>query len=218
MRTAVLIAACLLLAGRLAAWGGSPVSWLGGTQPWETTPMEEADLQVLGGGGGGQGLAGLGVQAGLLDDLQLSGQWLRPLEGAPSQGEADLRLREPDFPDGRPAFSVYGRLPYADGSWSGWGGVAAALEPWDMALAANAEAGDGWEWRLRLAFWSPYVVGGLRLGAEAAWLDAHAEAFTPQLLCNAPGDLSLQAGLRLDAQGGAPLWVLRLSWQLFPNP
>jgi hypothetical protein len=218
MKKGLLAAALLLTAGRLAAWGGSPLTWLDGTQPWDTTPAKEADVQVLGGGGDGQGRAGLATQLGILDELQASGQWFKPLDGAPATGEADLRLREPDFYDWRPAFSAYGRAPFARGAWSAWGGLSAAMEPFDTGLAANAEVGDGGRLRLRLALWTPYLVQTLRLGGEASWLDAAPEAYTPQVLFNGPGDISLQAGLRLDAQGGAPLWTARLSYQLFQNP
>lgn len=218
MRREALVAALLLLSGRLAAWGGTPVNWLGGTQPWDSTPFEEVDLQALGGGGDGQGQAGLAAQWGVLDELQASGTWLRPVPSGGSSGEADLRLREPYYPDRRPAFSVYARAPYADGLWSAWGGLSAAMAPFDSAVALNAEMGDAGRWRLRLAFWTPYLLPTLRLGAEASWLDASAEAFTPQVLVNAPGDISLQAGLRLEPQGSAPLWTARLSYELFPNP
>jgi hypothetical protein len=218
MRREVLAAALFLLAGRLAAWGGTPLNWLGGTQPWDSTPFEEVDLQALGNGGDGEGQAGLGAQWGVLDELQASGNWLRSLPGGASSGEADLRLREPYFPDWRPAFSVYARAPYADGLWSAWGGLAADISACESDVAMNAEMGDGGRWRVRLAFWTPYLLTTLRLGAEASWLDASAEAFTPQVLVNVPGDISLQAGARLEPQSAAPLWTLRLSYELFPNP
>jgi len=113
---------------------------------------------------------------------------------------------------------VYGRAPFAQDAWQAWVGVSAAIEPFDSDLALNAEMGDAGRWRLRLAFWTPYLISALRLGGEASWLDASAEAYTPQLLVNGPGDLSLQAGLKLSAQGLTPLWTARLSYQLFPNP
>jgi len=218
MRRDALLIACLLLTGRLAAWGGSTETWLDGTQPWDTTPMNEVDLQALGSGIDGHGLVGAGAQWGILDELQGTGSYELPVHGGDTASELDLRLREPDFPDWRPAFSVYGRAPHVDGAWTGWGGVAADWEPLESDLALNAEMGDGGRWRLRLGLWTPYITYALRLGAEASWLDGSAEAFTPQLAFNAPGDLSLQAGLRISAQGDGELWIVRLSYELFQNP
>ncbi|HTB23413.1 MAG TPA: hypothetical protein VK914_12000 [bacterium] len=213
-----LLAACLLVAAPLAA-EGTPLTWLSGTQGWESTPMEELDLQALGSGGEGRTLAGIGGQWGLLDELQASGQWEGPV---PRVGDPDaelgLRLREPYFPDDRPAFSVYGRAPYLKGAWSAWGGIAADWEPLDSDLALNAELGDDGSWRLRGGLWTPYVATTLRLGFEASWLNASAEALTPQILVNAPGDLSFQAGLRYGVQDHSELWTLCLSYELFPNP
>src|ERR1700722_11195164 len=143
MRRDCLLIACLLLTGRLAAWGGSTETWLEGTQPWDTTPMNEVDLQVLGSGGDGHGLVGPGAQWGILDELQASGTYEWPVHGGKPASVLGLRLRERVFPDLRRAFSVYGRAPYIDGTWSGWGGVAADWEPLESDLALNAEMGDG---------------------------------------------------------------------------
>jgi hypothetical protein len=218
LKRELLCIAVLGLAGRLGAWGGSPLTWLNGTQPWDTTPYNEVDVSAVGAGGDGQGRGGLAAQWGIVDELQTAAQWLQPLDGSKPSGECDLRLREEYFPDWRPAFSIYGRAPYVDGAWTGWGGLSAAMEPFQMGLAANAEAGDGGRWRLRLALSTPYLLYVLRFGAEASWLDGSAEAFTPQCLINAPGDISLMSGVRLDAQGGAPVWTARLSYEIFPSP
>lgn len=215
--------ACLPCKG-LEAWGGDSMNWLGGTQPWDSTPYKEMDVQLAASAGRGLQAAAADAQWGILDELQFSGQYaldsnmgLAATAGAPAT-ELDLRLREPDFPDWRPAFSVYARAPYVGQVWQGWGGLAADMEPWDGALAGNAEMGDGGQWRLRLALWTPYLATALRVGAEASWLNGAAEAYIPQILLNGPGDLSLQLGARLDAQGGQPLWTARLSYQLFPSP
>jgi hypothetical protein len=219
VRPSWLLAALILLAAPLAAWDGTPLPWLDGTQPWESTPFEELDVQAMASGGAGHGLAGGAAQWGILDELQASGQWEGPV---PRQGdpvaELDLRLREPYFPDWRPAFSIYGRAPYLDGTWSAWGGLAADWEPLDADLALNAEAGDDGSWRLRAALLTPYVATTLRLGLEASWLNACAEALTPQILVNAPGALSFQAGLRYGVQDRSERWTVRLSYELFPNP
>jgi hypothetical protein len=218
MRREVLALACLLLSGRLSAWGGSTMTWLDGTQPWDTTPMNELDLQALGSGGDGHGLGGLGGQWGIVDELQATGTYELPVDRGDPAAELDLRLREPYFPDWRPAFSLYARAPYVDRAWTGWAGLAADWEPFESDVAMNAEMGDGGRWRLRLGLWTPYLISALRLGAEASWLEGSAEAYTPQVAVNAPGDISFQAGLRVDAQDKTELWMLRLSYEIFQNP
>jgi hypothetical protein len=205
------------LAGRLGASGGGTLDWLSGTPAWDTTPYCEADLQASACAQGDSVWAGLGAQAGVTDWAQVSALWNRPPGPGDALGELGLRLREPVFPRYRPAFSAYGRLDDAGNTWAWWDGVAADWEPLDATLAAAAEAGAG-HVRQRLAGWTPYVLPTLRLGVETSWLDARAEAWTPQIEVNAPGDLSLQVGARLSAAGGSPLWTLRLSYELFPNP
>lgn len=218
MRRECLAGILCCLSGGLSASGGTPLNWLDGTQPWDSTPAGEVDLQTLGSGGGGaQTQAGLAAQWGVLDTLQASGQWATAADGAPTGG-LDLRWREPYYPDNRPAFSLYARAPFSGGNWRRWAGLVATVEPFDSDLALNAEASDTGRWRVRLGAWTPYLLPTLRLGAEASWLDGVAEAFTPQVLINAPGDLSLQAGVRFDAYNGSALWTARLSYELFASP
>ncbi|MGH7441347.1 MAG: hypothetical protein ACREKE_01600 [bacterium] len=213
-----LCALCLAAAAPLAADGGTILPWLGGTQGWDTVPGGECDLGVLAQGGGGSASLGPEFQAGVLDTLQVQGQWLGST-GTGSQGNAGLRWREPGDHDRRPDFSAYAQVDFDHASWMPWVGLdLATADYWDSDFSLNAEADRSGDWRLRLGAWSPYLLPTLRLGAEASWLDASGEALTPQILVNAPGDISLQAGARLDPHGGPPLWILCLSYELFPSP
>lgn len=213
MRLSLLLSFCLL-AARLSAYGGSEEDWLSGTQSWDSVPPKEVDVALL----GGDDYAGLAAKAGIFDILQASADWRHDLGGAPESGELGLKLREPDFPRWRPALAVYGLAPFAGSQWQRWGGLALGWEPFDLSLALNAEAGEDGHWRLRAGIWTDYVAEMLRLGAEAEWPDGALAQWTPQLLINGPGDLSLVLGARLDASGSGARWMMRLSYQIFPNP
>lgn len=219
MRLKLMLLACLALGGPLAASGGSPEAWLGGTQPWDTTPMKELDLELRGAGGDGAPGAGVAAQWGVVDTLQVAADWEQPLKGGDGLGELRAQWRETEFPDWRPALALLGRASYASGVWEPRGGLLAAWEPFDSSLTVNATAGGSQPWLLRAGFWTPYVATMLRLGVEAAWSGGVYGSVCPQLLINAPGDLSLSLGVRLDAlEGVAPRYLVRLSYQLFPSP
>ena len=219
MRFRALALALSIFAGPLAASGGSPEPWLDGTRAWDTTPMLELDLAAHAAGGDGRPSAGASAQWGVLDTFQLAGEWQQPLQGGASLSELRLQWRESEFPSWRPGFALLARAPYDGLQWAPRAGLAAALDAFECSLVANLEAGASSPWGLRTGFWTPYLVFTLRLGIEAAWSGGSAQAVSPQILLNAPGDLSLGLGARLDAAGLLPpRYLLRLSYQLFPSP
>jgi len=214
-----LLALLLLLTAPLAALGGSPEAWLNGTQAWDTTPVEELDLELRGSGGDGAPGAGVAAQWGVVDTIQVAADLEQPVLGGSPLSELRLQWRETEFPVWRPAFALLGKATYDGMELAPRGGLLAALEPFDSSLIANVTFGRAQPWSLRAALWTPYVATMLRLGVEAAWSGGGYQSTCPQLLINAPGDLSLSLGVRLDAaQGAAPRYLLRLSFQLFPNP
>jgi hypothetical protein len=217
----ILAGACLalgLLAGRLGADNGSPEQWLDGTRAWDSTPQEEADVQMLSGFGDHRPSLGAGLRAGLTDTLQASGQWLPALPGGQDSAELGLKWRLDAPPGWLPGLAAYGRAPWSAGAWSWRGGLAAEWDPLDGSLALNAEAGEAGAWGLRAAALTPYLLYTLRLGVEAAWQRGGAAVLTPQLALNFPGDVSLDLGLRLDPGHGDQRWLLRFSYELFPSP
>jgi len=214
------LAACLmaLLAAPLAADNGSPEQWLDGTRAWDSTPQEEADVQLLSAFGDGRPNLGAGLRAGLTDTLQAGGQWLPALPGGTDSAELNLKWRLDAPPGLWPGLAAYGRAPWCDGTWTWRGGLAAEWDPLDGSLALNAEAGEAGAWGLRAAAWTPYVLYAVRLGVEAAWQQAGEAVVTPQVALNFPGDVSLDLGLRLDPGRADQRWLLRLSYELFPSP
>jgi hypothetical protein len=219
------LAAAALLALRLAlapaglrAYGGTMQAGLDGTQPWDTVPQAEADLELWGYGGDGHPALGPGLRLGLTDWLQASGAWRAPLGGQAQQADLGLQLREPEHPDRWPALALMADAPYDGAAWQPRGGLVAQVEPFDSSLTLNALWGaNGW-WGLRGGLWTPYVTEFLRLGAELASERGGLSACTPQLLLNGPGDISLALGCRIGLPGRGLGWALRLSYDLFPNP
>lgn len=230
----------LLCAARLSAGSGSPEAWLSGTQAWDTTPQLEADLELYHDGGDAHPDFGSGAQVGLLDWLQagVEGRWLTDGSAAPLQ--LTVEAREPYYRDSYfngaelgwqsllPPLALLGRWDRDGARWQGTLGLIAvlnALDGLDCSGQVNFESDAQQALTLRAGFWSPYVVSMLRLGLEyRQWTAPQAGAiqgmdWTPQLLINAPGDLSLSLGLRLDAlHAGAPRYLIRLSYEIFPNP
>lgn len=230
----------LLCAVRLSAGSGSPEAWLSGTQAWDTTPSLEADLELYHDGGDGRPDFGSGAQIGLLDWLQagVEGRWLTDGSAAPLQ--LTVEAREPYYRDSYlngaelgwqsllPPLAVLGRWNWDGARWQGTLGLIAVLntlDALDCSGQVNLESDAQQALTLRAGFWSPYVTRMLRLGLEyRLWTASHVGPtqgadWTPQILINAPGDLSLSLGLRLDAfQVQAPRYLIRLSYELFPNP
>ena len=201
----------------LGAYGGTMQDGLGGTLTWDTVPQEEADLALWGLGGDGRPALGPGARVGLTDQLQASARWFKALDGQPDRSELGLVLREAYFPDHRPALALIARAPYDGTAWHPRGGLLLQVEPFDSCLTLNAEGGlDGWD--LHLGFWTPYLAAFTRLAAELAWSQDSRAVFTPQLLLNGPGDISLALGCGLGLADGAVGWSLRLSYDLSPNP
>lgn len=218
LRAPALWMALALAPAGLAAYGGSIQAGLDGTQPWDTVPQKEADLELWGLGGDGRPAWGPGLRAGLTDWLQASGDWLKAADGGPDRADLGLELREPEHPDAWPALALIAAAPYDGAAWRPRGGLVAQVEPFDSSLTLNALWGaDAW-WGLRLGAWTPYVAEDVRLGAELAWERGAATACTPQVLINGPGDISLALGCRVGLADGAVGWSLRLSYDLFPNP
>jgi hypothetical protein len=207
-----------LLAGPLSADNGSPEQWLDGTRAWDSTPQEEADVQLLSGFGDRRPGLGAGLRAGLTDTLQASGQWLPALPGGQDSAELALKWRLDAPPGLLPGLAAYGRAPWDSGRWTWRGGLAAEWDPLDCSLALNAEAGEAGAWGLRAAALSPYLLYTFRLGVEAAWQQAGEAVVTPQLALNFPGDVSLDLGCRIDPGAADRRWLLRLSYELFPSP
>jgi hypothetical protein len=203
----------------LPAYGGSTQAGLDGTQPWDTVPQEEADLELWGRFGDGRPALGPGVKLGLLDWAQASGAWFKGLDGQADRAELGLQLREPTHPDWRPALALMARAPYDGAAWHPRGGLVAQLEPWDACVTLNATWGADGPWALQAGLWTPYVAEFVRLGLEGAWAPGGGSGWTPQLQINGPGDISLALGCRIDADGGGGQhWAFRLSYDLFPNP
>jgi len=208
----------LALAAGLRAYGGSTQAGLDGSQSWDTVPQEEADLELWALGGDGRPALGPGIRMGLTDWLQASGDWLPATAGGATRADVGLQLREFSHPDAWPALALLAEAPYDGTAWRPRGGLVAQVEPFDSSLTLNALWGqDAW-WGLRLGAWSPYVAEDLRLGVELALEQGSLTACTPQLLVNAPGDISLALGCRVGLPDGAARWILRLSYDLFPNP
>lgn len=237
MRLSALAGLLLLItSARLAATGGTPEAWLGGTLPWDSMGYCEADLELHADGADGDSAYGLGTQLGLTDWLQagVQGRWSADGQRAPLG--LVLQAREPFFRGASlrrfssgwliPPLAAYGRWRWDGGRWQGRAGLIAVLLPFaemDSSTQLNVEAGPEGAWGLGLGFWTPYLSEMLRLGVEwrrdAASGGSTQDRWVPQVLLNGPGDLSLSVGVSLDPSGDrAPRYSTRLSWILFPNP
>lgn len=212
--------ALLLLPRWAMAFGGSSESWLGGTRPWDTVPYFEANVGLQ--AHGGQGQAGLGplLEAGLLDQLMLSGAYDQPADGSAGSGEALLTLRETGFPRWRPALAATLRSVIGPRGTQWRPGLVAAVEPWDFSIVANVEDADG-SAALRFGAWTPYLTSFFRVGFEAcSSTDLGAPwRLLPQATLQFPGDISFVLGGETLSQGSAAWsWLARASYQLFPSP
>lgn len=231
-----LLAALLALSASLGAWGGTPESWLGGTRPWDTMGYCEADLEAHGAGGDGLSAYGLGSQIGVLNWLQagVQGRWM--VDGPDAPLDLSVQVREPYFRGGSihdpgwswllPPAALYGRWHWDGERWTGHGGLILVLFPFeevDSSYQLNIETGPDGTVDLRAGYWTPYWVYAVRGGLELIRSDAASAQgqgyLLPQILLNAPGDLSLSLGVRFGINGDAPTrYLARLSWILFPDP
>jgi hypothetical protein len=211
----------LLLPALAAASGGTEVTWLGGTLPYDTVPKWEADPKLLFSAGTGDP----GYRASL--DLGITDWWML-------QAQDFLRTG----PDGDQRYLT--RVKLMPQPWHGFGLTAHAgwwtqdmsrarmilggtlgWEGWDQALALTY-AGAGQGQAFSAAYWAPYITFAVRPGFEwggDSTIEFRDQWVLPQLAINLPGDLSLDLGVRLLVSNSS-VWrgILRLSYQLFPNP
>jgi hypothetical protein len=205
--------------GLAPAFGGTPVTWLGGTLPYDTVPRLEADPKLLLRAGRGGPQLGAGLDVGLTDGWMLGGQWLS-LPNQASQGLAELRVKLlPEPWRGLGLAAAWGwRLPEGAAARSQVTAIA-AWEGFDLSVALNLamdlETGTP---RFSAAAWGPYLTYALRPGVEYLRGDGSGwGALLLQLGFNAPGDLSLDLGYR-HGQDGDWAFLARLSFLLFPHP
>jgi hypothetical protein len=109
---------------------------------------------------------------------------------------------------------VYGHDTYA-------GGPVLAVEIYENSLAANIFASSDENIDLRLGWRSPYITYTLKAGLEWRRLgESKASGLGPQLIFDAPGDLSLTLGgwFPLKPEGAPFSLRVRLDFTLFPHP
>lgn len=216
--------ALLLLPAWAAAFGGSEVTWLGGTQPYDTVPYLEADPKLGFSAGTGAPAVNTALDLGLTDWWMLAGRWDKPLDAAPSAAEALTRVKLLPRPLWGFGAAAYGGWSLPEGAASdAFVGISAGWEGADQALFINKAFYQSKAQRLSVGYWAPYPVYFLRPGLEFGVDDPPAGIaqlwWLPQLGLNFPGDLSLDLGVRILADGsGAWRVITRLSYQLFPNP
>jgi hypothetical protein len=205
------------------AVGGTQVTWLGGTQPYDTVPYREADLKAGLEAGSGPPQPFAELDAGLTDWWMLSGRWSQSEGGAPERWQASTRLKlhaQPRWGLGAAAYAGWrtGLFDSAAKRDDGlYYGLVLAWEGAAQSLALNADHNPVQGPIASAAYWGPYMLYAVRPGLEYGlggqrWV-------LPQLAFNFPGDLSLDLGLRLGLEEGRPWrFISRLSFQLFPSP
>jgi hypothetical protein len=214
----------LLLPALAPASGGTEVTWLGGSQPYDTVPYLEADPKLLFSAGSGAPALGAALDLGLTDWWMLAGHVAKPLDGSPSEAEAWTRLKLTPQPLWGFGASAFGGWALPEGASSdGFVGISAGWEGGDQAVFVNKAFFQSQAQRLSFAYWAPYPFFFLRPGLEIGLDDSPAGTtsgwWLPQLALNFPGDLSLDLGARFLTDGsGAWRALARLSFQLFPNP
>jgi hypothetical protein len=215
------LALLLLLPALAPAFGGTQVTWLGGTLPYDTVPRLEADPKLLFSAGAGEPSYRASLDVGITDWWML-------------QAQDFLRTG----PDGDQSYLT--RIKLMPQPWHGFGvTVHAGWWTQDMAQATLLKGGTlGWEgWDQALAFsysgrgdsqfysagyWAPYIAFMVRPGFE--WggdsvIQFRDQWVLPQVAINFPGDLSLDLGARILVRDSS-VWrgIVRLSFELFPNP
>lgn len=226
------LALLLALPALLPAFGGTQVTWLGGTLPYDTVPYLEADPKLIWHAGTGAPELGGALDLGLTDRWMLQGQWSKGLDGAASEGAALTRFKlfYWDAMDLGAALFAGANLPEGASSRV-FAGVSWGMELFDAAsFSANMafgrpEAGSKIEDSLsfvKVGLWGPYITYALRPGLEYGVDfvgDQRSEWLLPQLALNFPGDLSLDLGVRLASEPVQSYRIFtRLSFELFPNP
>jgi hypothetical protein len=216
--------ALALLPGLLPAFGGTQVTWLGGTLPVDTVPYLEADPKLGLAAGTGAPALQAALDLGITDFWMLQGDWSKPLDGGASDGQALSRLRFPGFLPWGFGAAFYGGAVLPEGlSADAFGGVIAGWEGADQAIHVNKALYRSGAQSLHVGYWAPYPLYFLRPGLEFGLDDLPSGGsrawWLPQLALNFPGDLSFDLGARIAADGSGAWRVLsRVSYQLFPNP
>ncbi len=217
-------AALLWLSAGLQAGGGSPVTWLGGTLPYDTVPHWEADPKLIWSAGSGAPVVGAALDLGLTDWWMLQGDWSKPLDAAASSGRALTRLKLSPSDIGGFTAAAFGGYDLSEtrGPDAFVGGIAGweSLEVSVILNAAYYPAMPGTS--LSVGIWGPYAAYFIRPGFEWGQRGLGSvpqDWILPQVALNLGGDLSLDLGARFEL-GGAREWrvLTRLSYQLFPNP
>jgi hypothetical protein len=214
----------LLCPAFATAHGGTQVTWLGGTQPYDTVPYLEADPKIGFEAGSGPPQPFAEVDVGLTDWWMLLGRWSQVAGGAPERWQGGTRFKlhaQPQWGLGAAALAAWRTGLYGSSAKQDDGlfyGLALAWEGAGQSLAANAAYNAVQGLEASVAYWGPYLLYALRPGLEYGEGDQEAWLL-PQLAFNFPGDLSLDLGLRVGLEEGRPWRVItRLSFQLFPNP